>query len=91
MGAEWPALLAEYQSAVAEFGRVTDALSTALVDPNSGAETFAALFAAEASARDRVILTRMRLMNAWRETQPDAQELQALLADSRDSSRASRQ
>jgi hypothetical protein len=70
---DWPALLTDYQTALEEFERVTKAVTAALVDRNSAAETFPELFAAESRARDAVILSRMRLVNAWRDSQPDFQ------------------
>jgi len=79
VGAEdWPALLTDYQAALEDFERVTKILSLLLVDRTSTAEDFRGVFAAEAKARDVVMLTRMRLMNAWREDQP-AVELAELL------------
>ena len=71
---EWPILLTDYEGALEEFERVTEALTAALVDPNSAADDFSELFAAETRARDAVVLSRMRLMNAWRDSfqQPTA-------------------
>jgi hypothetical protein len=71
MGADWPALLSDYEAALAQFQRVTEALTRALVDLDSTPEDFRGLFAAEERARDTVLLTRTRLVNAWREAQPD--------------------
>jgi len=65
---EWPILLTDYEGALEEFERVTEALTAALVDPNSAADDFSELFAAETRARDAVVLSRMRLMNAWRDS-----------------------
>jgi hypothetical protein len=80
MGAEdWPALLTAYQAALEEFERVTKTLTLLLADRTSTPEDFRGVFAAEAKARDLVVLSRMRLMNAWREDQPDL-ELADLLA-----------
>jgi len=67
---DWPAFLADYQAALEEFERVTETLTLLLVDRTSTPEDFRGVFEAEANARDRVILTRIRLVNAWRETQP---------------------
>jgi len=71
---DWPMLLTDYQSALDEFERVTRALTAALVDPNSAADDFSELFAAESRARHTVVLSRMRLVNAWRDSlqQPTA-------------------
>jgi hypothetical protein len=71
MGADWPVLLLEYQRALVDFERVTRALTAALVYRDSDPEHFPHLFAAETQARDVVTLTRMRLVNAGREAQPD--------------------
>ena len=80
MGAEdWPASLTDYHAALEELERVTTTLTLLLIDRASVPEDFRRLFAAEAQARDLVILTRMRLMNAWREDQPEF-ELADLLA-----------
>ena len=80
MGAgDWPALLTDYQAALDEFERVTKMLTLLLADRTSTPEDFRGVFAAEARARDVVVLTRMRLMNAWREDQPEL-ELADLLA-----------
>jgi hypothetical protein len=84
MSADWPALLIAYQSALADFDRAAAAVTTALVDLSSDAEDFSALFAVEERAREAVILTRMRLMDAWRESQPEVQHIEALLAAVRD-------
>ena len=65
---DWPALLTDYHAALDEFERVTELLTLLLVDRTSTPEDFRGVFAAEAKARDVVILTRMRLMNAWRAT-----------------------
>ena len=64
---DWPALLTDYQAALEQFEVVTKALTTALLQPGGPNGETAALLAAEAGARDTVILTRMRLMNAWRD------------------------
>jgi len=79
---DWPALLTAYHAAVDEFERITKTLTLLLVDRNSTPEDFRGVFEAEAKARDMVILTRMRLMNAWRTDQPQA-DLLALLATDR--------
>ena len=80
MGAEdWPALLTDYQAALDDFDRVTELMTLLLVDGTSTAEDFRGVFAAETKARDVVVLTRMRLINAWREDQPEV-ELAELLA-----------
>ena len=67
---DWPALLQEYKAALEQFERASNALTTALVDPDTSADDLPLLFAAEASARDGVGLSRMRLVALWREVQP---------------------
>ena len=66
----WPALMTAYEAAIEEFERASKALTTALLRPGGPNGDRSALLAAEARARDGVVLTRMRLMNAWRD--PDA-------------------
>ena len=68
---DWPALLTAYESALEEFERASKALTAALLQPGGPNGESRVLLAAEAMARDAVVLTRMRLMNAWRDT--DAQ------------------
>lgn len=70
---DWPALLSDYQATLEEFERVSKALTAALIDRESAAADLPALFAAESRARDAVVLSRMRLVNAWRDSQPDFQ------------------
>lgn len=70
-GRRWPSLLTDYQSALENFERITKTLTLVLVDRTSSAEDVRRLIESESRARDLVILTRMRLMNAWREAQPD--------------------
>jgi hypothetical protein len=72
MGSGWPALVAEYEAAVAGFENVSQALTAALVSRNGRHEVFEALLRAEQDARDAVTLTRMRLLGLWRETYPGA-------------------
>lgn len=68
---DWPALLTDYHAAIEEFERVTEALTLLLADRTSTPDDFRGVFAAETKARDVVVLTRIRLVNAWREAQPD--------------------
>jgi hypothetical protein len=68
---DWRALLNDYQATLDEFERISKALTAALVDRDSATEDLPELFAAESRARDAVILARMRLVNAWRDSQPD--------------------
>ena len=65
---DWPALMTAYEAAIEEFERTSKALTAALLQPGGPNGDRSALLAAEARARDGVVLTRMRVMNAWRET-----------------------
>ena len=65
---EWPEFLRAYQAAIAEFHRVSSALTTALTERSSAEDDFRALVMAEERARETVVLARMRLMNLWRES-----------------------
>jgi hypothetical protein len=65
---EWPALLRDYEAAIAEFDSVSRALSAALVERNAADADVGALVVAEERARETVVLLRMRLMNLWRES-----------------------
>jgi len=65
---DWPALLADYQAALEEFERTSRALTAALLHAPGPNGEGVALLAAETRARDAVVLTRMRLMNAWRDS-----------------------
>jgi hypothetical protein len=64
---EWPVLLRDYEAAIADFERVSRALTSALTE-RSATGDFRALVVAEESARESVVLARMRLMNLWRES-----------------------
>ena len=66
---DWPQLLTEYQAAIEEFAQVSRALTAALMEGKSAADDIQALLARETSARDAVALTRMRLVNLWRDSQ----------------------
>ena len=80
---DWPALLDAYASALEEFERVTKALTAALIDRDSYAEDLLPLFAAESTAREAVMLHRVRLMNAWRDSER-ATDVPIVLAADRD-------
>ena len=72
--ADWSALLTDYEGALARFDAATRALTAALMRPGGPNGETRDLLAAETNARDVVVLTRMRLMKAWREadaTLPD--------------------
>jgi hypothetical protein len=65
---DWPALLRDYESAIAEFERVSRALTTSLNERNANNEDLRALVVAEERARETVVLARMRLINLWRDS-----------------------
>ena len=65
---EWPVLLREYESAIAEFERMSRALTSALTERSATDDDFRALLDAEERARETVVLARMRLINLWRES-----------------------
>ena len=65
---EWPALLRDYESAIAEFESVSRALTTSLNERNASNEDLRALVVAEERARETVVLARMRLINLWRDS-----------------------
>jgi hypothetical protein len=62
------ALLTDYQAALAQFDAISEALTHALLQSGGANGQAAALIAAETSARDSVVLYRMRLINACRDS-----------------------
>jgi hypothetical protein len=74
---DWPILLLllEYKRALTMFEKASNALTAALVDCDTSVDDFPPLFAAEASARDAVVLCRMRIVTLWRRSQPDLDPL----------------
>jgi hypothetical protein len=65
---EWPMLLRDYEMSIAEFDSVSRALTAALIEGNAADADVGALAVAEETARETVVLLRMRLMNLWRES-----------------------
>ena len=65
---EWPALLRDYEGAIAEFDRVSRALTAILAERNASDDEVRSLVVAEERARESVVLARMRLINLWRES-----------------------
>ena len=65
---DWPALLRDYEAAIAEFETMSRALTSTLAGRNSPDDDFRALLVAEEKARETVVLARMRLINLWRES-----------------------
>src|SRR5687768_5590551 len=58
---DWPALLTDYEAALAQFEATSRALTRALMQPGGPNGETAALLSAETIARDAVVLTRTRL------------------------------
>jgi hypothetical protein len=65
---EWPALLRDYEGAIAEFESVSRALTAVLAERNASDDEVRGLVVAEERARESVVLARMRLINLWRES-----------------------
>ena len=87
---EWPVLLREYESAIAEFERVSRALTSALTERSATDDDFRALLVAEERARETVVLARMRLINLWRESGTELQRRGIPLPRALDPSASSR-
>jgi hypothetical protein len=66
---DWPTALADYQHALEAFERASKALTAALIDRSTSPDDLAVRFAAEASARNTVVLLRMRVVSLWRESE----------------------
>jgi len=81
---EWPTLLLlrEYKRALSMFEQASNALTGALVDRDTSVDDLPPLFGAESSARDAVVLSRMRIMTLWRQSQPELDPLGVLLGHS---------
>jgi hypothetical protein len=67
---DWPTALADYQDALGAFERASKALTAALIDRSTSPGDLAVRLAAEASARNTVVLLRMRVVSLWRESEP---------------------
>jgi hypothetical protein len=57
------------------FEQASNALTGALVDRDTSVDALPPLFAAESSARDAVVLSRMRIVTLWRQSQPNLDPL----------------
>jgi hypothetical protein len=79
---DWPTLLNDYQSAVKDFESISAALTAALSGQYPLGADFLDLIAAEERLRETVILTRMRLLNRWRDSVDEMRPL--LLGSSAD-------
>ena len=77
---DWPVLvlLREYKRALATFEQASNALTAALVDRDTSTDDLPALFTAESSARDAVVVSRMRILTFWRQSEPDLDPLSVL-------------
>jgi hypothetical protein len=65
---EWPAILRDYEAAIAEFETVSRALTAALADRFPDDYDFHDLIASEEKARVAVIFARTRIMNRLRDS-----------------------
>jgi hypothetical protein len=81
---DWPilVLLREYKRALTTFEQASSALTAALVDRDTSVDDLPPLFAAESTARDAVVLSRMRILTFWRQSQPSLDPLSVLLSHS---------
>jgi hypothetical protein len=77
---EWPALLSDYQAAIAAFESASRALMAALTERSATDDNLRSLVVAEEGAREAVILARMRLINLWRVSDAEFEPLSAVLA-----------
>ena len=77
---DWPVLvlLREYKRALATFEQASNALTAALVDRDTSTDDLPALFTAESSARDAVVVSRMRILTFWRQSELDLDPLSVL-------------
>ena len=66
----WPALLGEYEAALAAFENVSHALTAALTDRNPADFDFNVLVESEQHARETVMLSRLRVIEQWRISTP---------------------
>ena len=72
---DWPALLNHYQAAVKNFESVSAALTEALSAQYPLGGEFLDLIEAEERVRETVILTRIRLINLWRDSVDETKPL----------------
>ena len=72
---DWPALLKDYQAAVNNFASVSAAMTDALSAQYPLGIEFLDLIEAEGRVRDAVILTRIRLINLWRDSLDETKPL----------------
>ena len=71
---EWPRLLKDYEAALAAFENASRALTLALVERHPADYRFFELVIAEETARDFVIVARIRLIESWRDSVPAADD-----------------
>ena len=72
---DWPELLKDYQAAVHNFESVSAALTDALSAQYALGVEFLDLIEAEERVRETVILTRVRLINLWRDSLDETKPL----------------
>lgn len=72
---DWPALLKDYQAAVNNFASLSAALTDALSAQYPLGVEFLDLIEAEERVRETVILTRIRLINLWRDSLDETKPL----------------
>jgi hypothetical protein len=70
---KWPRLLRDYEAALATFESASRALTRALVERHPADYRFFDFVVAEETARDAVVVSRMRLIEKWRDSvrEPD--------------------
>jgi hypothetical protein len=71
VGADWPALLRAYETAVAEFEAISRALTSTLTGRNPLDHDLNGLLESEEKAREAVVLARQRIMEQWRRSDAD--------------------
>lgn len=72
---DWPTLLKDYQAAVTTFESLSAALTEALSGQYPLGAEFLDLIEAEERVRETVILTRIRLINLWRDSLDETKSL----------------
>jgi hypothetical protein len=65
---KWPRLLTDYEAALTAFENASRALTRALVERHPADYRFFDFVVAEETARDAVVVARMRLIERWRDS-----------------------
>jgi hypothetical protein len=81
---DWPTFLKDYQAAVSNFESVSAALTEALSAQYPLGTEFLDLIEAEERVRETVILTRIRLINLWRDSLDETTPLPFFRSDHTD-------